>query len=101
VRHLRASFDDLKAFQEKGSGGYLKNMRQNLIDIAFFLAPAVDELISKWVAAEDVKYKEEHADNDVFYAEIVEAEKARFEQLYQEWKEGVVRFHLLKQEEAI
>ena len=39
IQHLRASFDDLKAFQKKGSGGYLDSMRANLINIAFFLEP--------------------------------------------------------------
>ena len=39
LKQLRSNFDDLKVFQNKGSGGYLDSMRQNLVDIAFFLAP--------------------------------------------------------------
>lgn len=45
VHALRTGLDDLKAFQEKGSGSYLGGMRQKLVDIAFFLAPQVDELM--------------------------------------------------------
>lgn len=49
LRQLRKNFDDLKIFQQKGSGAYLNSMRQNLVDIAFFLAPEVDELIKDWI----------------------------------------------------
>jgi hypothetical protein len=45
VQHLRESLDNLKSFQQKGSGSYLGGMRQKLIDIAFYLAPAVDTLM--------------------------------------------------------
>jgi len=45
VQHLRDGLDNLKSFQQKGSGSYLGGMRQKLIDIAFYLAPAVDTLM--------------------------------------------------------
>lgn len=45
VKNLRDGLDNLRAFQEKGSGGYLGGMRQKLIDIAFYLEPQVDELM--------------------------------------------------------
>ena len=61
VNHLRTSFDDLKTFQKKGSGGYLDSMRSNLINIAFFLEPEVDNLIKQWVDEENDKYTQEHS----------------------------------------
>jgi hypothetical protein len=64
LANMRKSLDDLKTFQEKGSGGYLHNMRENLATIAFFLAPEVDQLIVKWVDTEERKYKDEHTSND-------------------------------------
>jgi len=45
VQNLRNSLDNLKTFQQKGSGSYLGGMRQKLIDIAFYLEPQVDELM--------------------------------------------------------
>ncbi len=56
LAHLRASFDDLKSFQKKGSGGYLNSMRANLVNIAFFLEPEVDKLIIEWVTKESERY---------------------------------------------
>jgi hypothetical protein len=50
-------------------------MRSNLINIAFFLEPAVDELIAEWVSKEEKKYTDEHSQNNVFYNEVVESEK--------------------------
>lgn len=35
------------------------------------------------------------------YEELVENEKGKFAELYQAWKDAVVRFHWLKQEDAI
>ncbi len=101
VQYLRSSFDDLKTFQQKGSGGYLTSMRENLINIAFILEPGVDELIKERVATEDKKYHDEHASNDLFYEDIVKQESDKFDVLYNQWKQSVVRFHFLKQEEAI
>ena len=39
VQNLRDALDNLKAFQQKGSGSYIGGMRQKLIDIAFYLEP--------------------------------------------------------------
>jgi hypothetical protein len=39
-------------------------MRQNLVDIAFFLAPEVDELIKDWINHESERYRQEHVQND-------------------------------------
>ena len=93
---MRESFDDLKLFEKKGSGGYLDSMRRNLIDIAFILEPEVDKLLVEWVQTEKEKYEKEHAENDVFYKEVCEKEKEKFDVLYQQWKASVVRFHILK-----
>lgn len=57
-------------------------MRENLINIAFFLEPTVDELIKDWVNKEQVKYENEHLQNDEFYNELVAAEKEKFDKLY-------------------
>lgn len=76
-------------------------MRQNLVDIAFFLAPEVDELIKTWIAHENERYRQEHVVNDQFYEEFVKREAEKYEGLYQDWKDSVVRFHLIKQEDAI
>jgi len=88
VATLRRSFDNLKVFQRKGSGAYLESMRQNLIDIAFYLAPEVDALIAKQVADENEKYRLEHLSNDEFYEETVKAEAEKFDVLYNQWKES-------------
>jgi gas vesicle protein len=72
VQALRTGLDDLKAFQEKGSGSYLGGMRQKLVDIAFFLAPQVDELMKQQVTDENAKYAAEHEECDAFYSDIVE-----------------------------
>ena len=98
---MRASFDDLKTFEQKGSGGYLKSMRENLVNIAFFLEPEVDKLMQDWIRKEAEKYSLEHSSNDQFYQDLLQKEKIKFDILYQSWKESVVRFHLLKQENAI
>ena len=76
-------------------------MRDNLVNIAFILEPEVDRLIKGWVESEKKKYENEHIECDQFYNQVVEEEKKRFEELYQTWKEAVIRFHYLKQEDAI
>ena len=101
VQALRDSLDNLKAFQQKGSGSYIGGMRQKLIDIAFYLAPQVDELMKQQISDEEAKYAAEHAECDEFYETIVLNEKEKFDHLYQTWKEAVVQFHKLKQEDAI
>lgn len=54
---LRQEFDELRAFQQKGSGGYLKEMRDNLIFIAFYLEPEVDNIIAEWVENDRARYE--------------------------------------------
>mmetsp|Transcript_35130 Transcript_35130/g.26224 ORF Transcript_35130/g.26224 Transcript_35130/m.26224 type:complete len:81 (+) Transcript_35130:329-571(+) len=76
-------------------------MRRNLTDIAFFLAPQVEELIAQWVAEEKDKYAEEHKESEVFFQQVVDAETLKFEELYATWKDAVVRFHIIKQNDAI
>ena len=72
-----------------------------MVDIAFFLAPEVDELIKTWIEHENERYRQEHTYNDQFYDEFVRNETEKYEVLYQQWKDSVVRFHLIKQEDAI
>ena len=48
-----------------------------------------------------MRYKSEHEDNDAFYDEVVQSDQHKFEEHYATWKESVVRFHKLKQEDAI
>lgn len=43
----------------------------------------------------------EHAELDKFHLEVVASDQAKFETLYASWKEAVVRFHKLKQADAI
>ena len=57
-------------------------MRSNLINIAFILEPAVDELITGWVSKEEKKYENEHLQNDEFYREVVLKEQDKFDVLY-------------------
>lgn len=76
-------------------------MRSKLIDIAFYLEPQVDDLMKKQIQDEEEKYKKEHIDCEQFYTDVVEAEKAKFDVLYQTWKASVVKFHQLKQDHAI
>jgi hypothetical protein len=79
---LRNGLDNLKAFQQKGSGSYIDGMRQKLVDIAFYLAPQVDELMKQQVRDEEEKYRLEHEQLDQFHLEIVDREKAKFDVLY-------------------
>jgi len=53
------------------------------------------------ITDENSKYEAEHADCDQFYEAVVVSENEKFDRLYQEWKESVVRFHRLKQDDAI
>jgi len=82
VQSLRDSLDNLKAFQQKGSGSYIGGMRQKLIDIAFYLEPQVDELMKQQIADEEAKYSAEHQECDEFYENIVINEKEKFDGLY-------------------
>ena len=72
----------MKTFEQKGSGGYLKSMRENLVNIAFFLEPEVDKLMQDWIRKEAEKYSQEHNSNDTFYYELVQKEKDKFDALY-------------------
>jgi len=101
VQNLRNSLDNLKTFQQKGSGSYLGGMRQKLIDIAFYLEPQVDELMKQQVTDENEKYAAEHEECDQFYGTVVENEDEKFDVLYNQWKDSVVRFHKIKQDDAI
>ena len=71
VQALRENLNDLRSFQQKGSGSYLGGMRQKLIDIAFYLEPEVDQLMEQQIADENSKYEAEHAECDVYYEEVV------------------------------
>jgi hypothetical protein len=57
---LRENFNKLKTFQKKGSGGFLKKLREDLINIAFFLEPKIDELLVSFKEADEKKYELEH-----------------------------------------
>jgi hypothetical protein len=98
---LRENFDKLRVFQRKGSQGFLKKLRDDLINIAFFLEPKVDELMVSFKEQDEKKYEAEHLQNDQFYEEVVKADMAKFEKHYATWKASVVQFHKLKQEDAI
>jgi len=76
-------------------------MRQKLIDIAFYLEPQVDELMKQQVTDENEKYAAEHEECDQFYGTVVENEDEKFDVLYNQWKDSVVRFHKIKQDDAI
>ena len=43
----------------------------------------------------------EHQENDEFHEEVVKSDVEKFEKHYAAWKESVVRFHKLKQNDAI
>ena len=98
---LRDNFDSLRMFQKKGSQGFLNKLREDLIGIAFMLEDQVDALLVEYKEKDEKRYEAEHADNDVFYDEVVQADQQKFEGHYAVWKESVVQFHKLKQEDAI
>ena len=76
-------------------------MRNNLVEIAFILEPEVDALIQVWIETEKKKYAQEHVDNVDFHKVLVEKDGVKFDEMYQVWKESVVRFHILKQNDAL
>lgn len=98
---LRENLDKLKAFQAKGSTGFLSKLRDSLVFIAFLLEPAVEDLMLEFKENDCQKYVLEHQQLDEFAAAVVESDKAKFQEHYDTWKEAVVRFHKLKQEDAI
>lgn len=72
-----------------------------MIDIAFLLEPQVDEFLVEYQEKDAARYCAEHEQNDQFYDEVVQSDLQKFEEHYAVWKESVVRFHKLKQEDAI
>ena len=61
---LRANLDQLRAFQAKGSTGFLNKLREDLINIAFMLEPQVDELLVEYRVKDETRYAAEHAELD-------------------------------------
>ena len=57
--------------------------------------------MKKQISDEEAKYRAEHQECDEFYNDIVYNENEKFENLYHIWKESVVKFLKLKQEDAI
>jgi hypothetical protein len=72
-----------------------------LVFIAFLLEPAVEDLMIEFKENDAVKYANEHEQCDAFCESVLHSDKEKFEQHYEAWKEAVVRFHKLKQEDAI
>ena len=66
--------DQLKAFQEKGSTGFLNKLREDLITIAFLLEPQVDELLIEYREKDVKRYEIEHADLDQFHQDVVNSD---------------------------
>lgn len=79
----------------------MNKLRADLIDIAFLLEPQVDELLTDYREQDTVRYEAEHTENDAFYDDVIITDVTKFESHYAYWKESVVRFHKLKQEDAI
>lgn len=98
---LRSNLDQLKAFQQKGSTGFLNKLREDLIDIAFLLEDKVDKLLVEYRVKDERRYEFEHAELDKFHEDVVMSDQSKFENLYAVWKEAVVQFHKLKQNDAI
>lgn len=65
------NLDQLKAFQEKGSTGFLNKLREDLITIAFLLEPQVDDLLIEYREKDVKRYEIEHADLDQFHQDVV------------------------------
>lgn len=93
---LRDNLDQLKAFQQKGSTGFLTKLRDNLVFIAFLLEPAVEDLMVEFEENDASKYANEHHFCDEYYESVVTTDKEKFELHYETWKEAIVRFHKLK-----
>ena len=65
------------------------------------LEPQVDELLVDYKEKDQARYRQEHEENDAFFEEVVKSDTEKFENHYAVWKQSVVRFHKLKQEDAI
>jgi len=68
---LRSNLDQLKAFQQKGSTGFLNKLREDLIDIAFLLEDKVDKLLVEYRVKDERRYEFEHAELDKFHEDVV------------------------------
>ena len=79
----------------------MSKLREDLITIAFLLEDKVDELLVDYKQKDQERYRKEHEENDAFYDAVVKSDQEKFENHYAVWKESVVRFHKLKQEDAI
>ena len=65
------------------------------------LEPQVDELLVDYKEKDQARYRQEHEENDAFFEDVVKSDTEKFENHYAVWKQSVVRFHKLKQEDAI
>ena len=80
-----------------------------MIDIAFLLEHktelsadhTVDELLVDYRQKDEARYAFEHSELDKFHEDVVQSDQSKFENLYAIWKQAVVRFHILKQSDAI
>jgi len=79
----------------------LKTLKDKLVFIAFLLEPEVDKLMVQFTETDAVKYAAEHEQCDQYYNSVVSSDAEKFQKHYEDWKEAVVRFHKLKQEDAI
>ena len=61
-----------------------------MIGIAFMLEDQVDALLVEYKEKDEKRYETEHAENDVFYDDVVQADQQKFENHYAVWKESVV-----------
>jgi hypothetical protein len=101
TEQLRDSLDSLRTFQEKGSTGFLNKLRENLVFIAFKLEPEIDDMMVQFKEHDANKYYSEHGQCDEYYEQVVTTDREKFEKHYETWKKAIVRFHKLKQEDAI
>ena len=58
-------------------------------------------MLIEYKEKDERRYELEHLENDEFHEEVVKSDIEKFEAHYATWKESVVRFHKLKQEDAI
>jgi hypothetical protein len=79
----------------------LTKLREDLINIAFLLEPQVDDLLTDYKDQDLRRYAQEHEENDTYYEKVIDSDKDKFASHYANFKESVVRFHKLKQEDAI
>jgi hypothetical protein len=92
---------ELQDFQHKNSGKGWDKLQQELTHTAFLLEPAVIELVDEWKSKEELRYKKEHEDSQEFHRKLVEEENQKHANSKNEWESRRIRFHILKQEDAI